>query len=83
MSAGSRASAANDSSATATATATAASAAESRHGDQNDMEHILKDIGGSYGRFQIFNYILFSVSILISGFVNLAYVFTTLNLDFR
>lgn len=51
--------------------------------EKNEMDTILDDIGGSFGRFQLLNYILYSVPLFISGLVGIAYVFTTLTLDFR
>lgn len=50
---------------------------------ENEMENILNEIGGSFGRFQIFNYILFSIVMFIAGLTGVAYIFTALDLDFR
>lgn len=49
----------------------------------NDIEYILKDIGGSFGRFQLYNYALFAIPICLSGIFSLTYVFTAMNLDYR
>lgn len=50
---------------------------------KDDIEYIISDIGGSYGKFQIFNYILYSIPMCVSGIVAMTYVFTALNLDYR
>lgn len=50
---------------------------------RDDIEYIIENIGGSYGQFQIFNYILYSIPICVSGIVVMTYVFTALNLDYR
>lgn len=50
---------------------------------KDDMELILDDIGGSFGRFQILNYILFSYVLFISGLNGIAYIFTALDLEYR
>lgn len=55
----------------------------SQSNDGNEMDYVLDDLGGSSGRFQIFNYILCTVPVFISGYIGIAYVFTTLNLDYR
>lgn len=49
----------------------------------DDLEYILEDIGGTFGRFQIFNYALFAVPLLLSNGYTFDYVFTTLDLDYR
>lgn len=49
----------------------------------DDIEFILKDIGGTFGKFQIFNYALFAVPMFLSNFYILDYVFLTLDLDYR
>lgn len=49
----------------------------------NDIEYILKDIGGSFGKFQLYNYALFAIPICLSGIFSLTYVFTAMNLDYR
>lgn len=51
--------------------------------NNDDIEFILRDIGGSYGKFQLCNYILFSIPILMSGLISIVYVFTALNIDTR
>lgn len=49
----------------------------------NDIEFILQDIGGTFGRFQIYNYLMLSFSMFITGTFILDYVFTTLPIDYR
>lgn len=49
----------------------------------NEIEQILNDIGGSFGKFQLFNYMLFSIPMTVIGITALTYVFTTLNLEYR
>lgn len=49
----------------------------------NDIEYILKDIGGSFGKFQLYNYVLISVPLFMTGLFSLTYVFTAMNLDYR
>lgn len=51
--------------------------------DLNDIDFVLKDVGGTFGRFQIFNYLMLSVSIFISGTTVLEYVFAALEIDHR
>lgn len=51
--------------------------------DDNDVDLILEDVGGAFGRYQIFNYILFLLVMCLSGMFVLDYVFTTLDLDYR
>lgn len=51
--------------------------------NDNEMENILIELGGTYGRFQIFNYIMLTVPHIVTGYMVLAYVFTTLNVDYR
>lgn len=47
------------------------------------VQLILDDIGGTFKRYQIFNYILFCIPFALSGSFGLSYVFTALNLDYR
>lgn len=49
----------------------------------NDLEYILKDIGGTFGKFQIFNMLLIAFPIFLADIFVLDYVFTTLDLDYR
>lgn len=49
----------------------------------SDLEYILSDIGGTFGKFQIYNYILLAVPIFLSDAFVLDYVFSTLDLDYR
>lgn len=49
----------------------------------DDVEFILDDIGGTFGRFQILNYVLFAVPIFLSSVYVLDYVFSSLDLDYR
>lgn len=51
--------------------------------NSDDYEYIINDIGGSFGTFQILNYVLYSIPIAIAGIVVMTYVFTALNLDYR
>lgn len=51
--------------------------------DADLVELILKDIGGTFKKFQIFNYILFCLPFALSGSFGLSYVFTALSLDYR
>lgn len=50
---------------------------------EDDLEFILKDIGGTFGKFQIFNYILLAVPLFLSDAYGLDFVFSTLDLDYR
>lgn len=56
---------------------------DEKDGKIDDMEFILKDIGGAFGKFQIFNLILILLAIGSIGSYTLDYVFTTLNVDYR
>lgn len=49
----------------------------------NDIDFILKDVGGTFGQFQIYNYLMLSFSIFISGVIILDYVFTALEINHR
>lgn len=51
--------------------------------DTDLVELILKDIGGTFKKYQILNYILFCLPLALSGSFGLSYVFTALNLDYR
>lgn len=51
--------------------------------EENEIEQILNDIGGSFGKFQLFNYTLFSLAMIIIGLNSLGYVFAALNLKYR
>lgn len=51
--------------------------------EKNDVEFILNDIGGAFGKFQIYNYIMLSFSMFISGLYIFDYVFSTLEIDHR
>lgn len=46
-------------------------------------EVIFTDIGGTFGKYQIINYILFCLPFALSGSFGLSYVFTALNIDHR
>lgn len=50
---------------------------------KNDIEFILNDIGGTFGRFQIYTYLMLSVSMFVTGTFVLDYVFSTLEIDHR
>lgn len=56
---------------------------EKNDNDSDETECIIKDIGGSYGRFQILNYFIYMIAFCFCGIVALNYVFTSLNLDYR
>lgn len=47
------------------------------------VELIMKDLGGTFKKYQIYNYILFCIPFALSGTFALSYVFTALNLDYR
>lgn len=47
------------------------------------LEVILSDIGGTFKKYQILNYVLFGFTLTLSGAFSLSYVFTALNLDYR
>lgn len=47
------------------------------------MELIFTDMGGTFGKYQIINYILFCLPFALSGSFGLSYVFTALNIDHR
>lgn len=51
--------------------------------DQNDVDFILNDIGGTFNRFQISNYLMLSFTMFVSGVYVLDYVFATLEIDHR
>lgn len=51
--------------------------------EESEMEQILNDIGGSFGKFQLFNYALFSIPMTVMGVASMCFVFTTLNLEYR
>lgn len=47
------------------------------------VDVILSDLGGTFKKYQIINYILFCIPFALSGTFALSYVFTALNLDYR
>ncbi|XP_031638860.1 solute carrier family 22 member 3-like [Contarinia nasturtii] len=47
------------------------------------LELILNDIGGTFKKYQIINYILFCLPFSLSGSFGLNYVFTALNVEYR
>lgn len=51
--------------------------------EHNDIDFILKDIGGTFGKFQIYNYLMLSFSVFVTGSFVLDYVFSTLQVDHR
>lgn len=55
------------------------------HNKQDDdlVDVILRDLGGTFKKYQIINYILFCIPFALSGTFALSYVFTALNLDYR
>lgn len=56
---------------------------KSANNETNLVENILIDIGGSFGKFQSINYVLFSLPMFINGLISMTYVFTALNLEYR
>lgn len=51
--------------------------------DLDDVDLILKDLGGTFSRFQIYNYLMLSFSMFVTGTFVLDYVFATLQVDHR
>lgn len=51
--------------------------------EEDDVEFILNEIGGTFGRFQICNYVMLSFSMFVTGTFVLDYVFATLEIDHR
>lgn len=51
--------------------------------EEEDIEYILNDIGGTFGRYQIYNYLMLSFSLFVTGTFVLDYVFSTLEIDHR
>lgn len=51
--------------------------------DNYDVDYIIKEIGGTFGRFQIFNFIIYSIALCFCGMAGMPYVFTAMNLDYR
>ena len=51
--------------------------------DDDLVDTILVDLGGTFKKYQIINYILFCIPFALSGTFALSYVFTALNLDYR
>lgn len=49
----------------------------------NDIEYILNDIGGAFGKYQIYNYLMLSYTMFVTGLFVLDYVFATLYIDHR
>lgn len=47
------------------------------------LEVIFANIGGTFGKYQIINFILFCLPFALSGSFGLSYVFTALNIDYR
>lgn len=61
---------------------------DQHHQDDEDehtdlLELIMRDIGGTFKKFQIINYILFCLPFALSGSFGLSYVFTALNVEYR
>lgn len=48
-----------------------------------DVNYILEQIGGTFGRFQIRNFILYSIALIFCGMAGMSYVFTAMNLEYR
>lgn len=51
--------------------------------EPNDIDFILKDIGGTFGKYQFRNYLLLSFAMFVAGTYVLDYVFTTFEVDHR
>lgn len=51
--------------------------------DVDVVDAILFDLGGTFKKYQIINYILFCIPFALSGTFALSYVFTALNLNYR
>lgn len=51
--------------------------------EENDVEFILNNIGGTFGKFQIHNYLMLSLSMFVTGTFVLDYVFSTLPIEYR
>ncbi|KAG4067214.1 hypothetical protein HA402_000205 [Bradysia odoriphaga] len=51
--------------------------------DVDVIDAILSDLGGTFRKYQIINYILFCIPFALSGTFALSYVFTALNLNYR
>lgn len=56
---------------------------QNKNDSNNEVENILYEIGGSFSKFQIFNYCIYAIVILNCAIVSMTFVFTTLNLDYR
>lgn len=50
---------------------------------EEDLDFVLEDIGGAFGKFQISMYILLAVPLFLSDAFGLDYVFSTMDLDYR
>lgn len=51
--------------------------------ESDDIDFILDNVGGAFGKYQLFNYALLLLAMCLSGMFILDYVFTTLDLDYR
>lgn len=51
--------------------------------EQNDIDFILNEIGGTFGKFQMYIYLMLSFAVFITGSFSLDYVFSTLEIDQR
>lgn len=51
--------------------------------EHNEIDFILKDIGGTFGKFQIYNYLMLSYSMFVTGTYIYDYVFATLDVGHR
>lgn len=51
--------------------------------EKNDIEFILNDIGGIFGKFQINSLLMLCYSMFVTGTFVLDYVFATLDVDHR
>lgn len=58
--------------------------AEAKFDDESyEIEYILRDIGGSFGKFQLLSYSLYSIPMFIIGVHTLAFIFSASNLEYR
>lgn len=56
---------------------------DSEHQKIDYVQLILNDIGGTFNKFQIFNYIILSLPFIMTASFIVNYVFTTLDSDYR
>lgn len=51
--------------------------------EAEEIESILKDIGGSFGNFQIFSYCLYSIPMFVIGILTMGFLFSAAKIDHR